>query len=337
MTALLSKVRYVLLTAGLAGSMAIASACAPPPPQASPPAQPGPSPAVQPSPTKPPMPTLPAATATPAKPATTINVVAKETDTGFVFEVDKVAVPAGKVSFVFKNSGKMTHELFVFPVQDISAVLAKMRAGQKVDEEKEIKGVAIAVEDVDPGKTETAEADLNPGWYELACFVKGKNPDGSTFVHYDKGQFFDIAVTGTGGPSGMVADPASTMTVDMTGDEGGSWLFVPDRIALKAGDVTFKVTNHMKAKHEFVVHKVGDLTEFKQTLLKGAHAEAHEELESLAAKELMEDLDPGKTEEKTVKLEPGIWVAACYLVSQAPDGSPFVHSDRGQHITFVVK
>ncbi len=330
-------VRSLVVVLALVGAMVTALACAPPPPQASPAAQPSPPPAVQPSATRPPAPTLPAASPTAAAQAVTVNVVAREADNGFVFDVDQPAVPSGKVKFVFKNAGKMTHELFVFPLQDISGVLAKMRAGEKVDEEKEIKGVAAAVEDVDPGKTETVEADLKPGWYELACFVKSKNPDGTTFVHYDKGQFFDLAVTGTGGPSPQVSTAGNSVTVEMTGDEAGSWLFVPDRVVVNAGQVTFKVTNHMKAKHEFVVHKIGDLVEFKQTLLKGAHAEVHEELEPLAAQELIEDLDPGKTEEKTVQLSPGVWVAACYLVSQNPDGSSFIHSDRGQHITFIVK
>ncbi len=315
--------------------LAISAACAPPP-QATPSPQPSPTAAV-PSPTKPPAPTLPAPTPTAAAPAAVVSVVARESDAGYVFDVDRVVVPAGKVTFVFKNSGKMTHELFVFPIQDLSGVLAKMRAGEKVDEEREIKGVAAVAEDVDPGKTVNVEAQLSPGWYELACFVKGKNPDGSTYVHYDKGQFFDIAVTGPGGPSPQVGQASNSVAIDMTGDEAGSWLFVPDRIVASAGKVTFRVTNHMKIRHELVVHKVGDLVGFKQLLLKGEHAEAHEELESLGAKELVEDLDPGKTVEATAELEPGVWVAACYLVSQNPDGSSFVHSDRGQHVTFVVK
>lgn len=53
--------------------------------------------------------------------------------------------------------------------------------------------------------------------------------------------------------------------------------------------------------------------------------------------ELFEDLGPGKTETKTLKLTPGFYVASCYMLSKAADGTSFIHRDKGQRIVFVVK
>ncbi|MBI3680396.1 MAG: cupredoxin domain-containing protein [Acidobacteria bacterium] len=333
--------KYFKLLAGVLVLAALVAACAAPTPAAQPTAIP---PTVTPlppppTPTKPPAPTAVPATPTPAAPAevvTTVNVVAKEAGNSYIFEVDKSAVPAGKVRFEFKNAGKMTHEIWIYPTQDISAMMALKRADKKLEETDYIKGVVGEAEDVDPGKSASIEATLKPGFYELACFVRSKNPDGSTYVHLNKGQFFTLAVTGPGGPSANVATAASTMTVQMmpgSGDLSSSWLFVPDRLVVNAGDVSFKVTNNMKEEHDFTLYPVGDVSDFVANKLKTGKGD----YDSIKATELMEDLEAGKTDTKTIKLTPGVWAAVCLMVGKNADGSSFIHYERGQRFVFTVK
>lgn len=284
-----------------------------------------------------PAPATPAPTATPAPataaPVATVNVVAKN----FSFELDKLVVPAGNVRFASKNAGTTTHDFWIYPPQDLTAYMAKKRSGEKIEGRDYLKG-ASELFDLEAGKSGEKDYEVKPGHYELACFVQSKEADGSTFVHIDKGQTLWLTVTGPGFPPAATT-PASTIAVEMKGEEEGAWLFVPDKLVVPAGDVTFKVTNGMKKEHEFVVHQLGDVSTFVAALVKGErpHGMVHEMLEPLKGQELIEDLPAGKTAEKTVKLGPGLWVAACYLVGKRPDGTSFIHSDRGQRFVFTVR
>lgn len=302
-------------------------------------AAPSPSAAAVATATLPPATPAPATTApTTAAPATaapvaTVNVVAKN----FAFELDKLVVPAGNVRFAFTNAGTLTHDFWIYPPQDLTAYLAKKRAGEKVKGRDYLKG-ASELFDLEAGKSGEKDYEVTPGYYELACFVQSKEADGSTFVHIDKGQTLWLTVTGPGFPPAATT-PASTIAVEMKGEEEGPWLFVPDKLVVPAGDVTFKVTNGMKQEHEFVVHQLGDVSMFVAALMKGGrpHGMVHEMLEPLKGQELIEGLPAGKTAEKTTKLTPGSWVAACYLVGKRPDGTSFLHSDRGQRFAFTVR
>jgi uncharacterized cupredoxin-like copper-binding protein len=266
--------------------------------------------------------------------ATTVNVTAKETDTGIVFEVDQAAVPAGPVHFVLNNAGKMTHEMWVYPVQDFRAMMALKRQDKEAGEEEYLKGLVGGVEDVEPGKSATLDGELKPGFYEVACFVRSKNADGTTFVHYDKGQYFTLAVTGPGGPSTDIVTPASTMNVEsVDGTDGTSWLMVPDKLVVSAGDVTFNVTNKMKEQHDFTIYPIGDVSAFVTKQLAGEKPDPA----TIKAIEVAEDIAAGQTATKTVKLEPGVYAAVCFIVSKDADGTSYLHSDRGQRFVFTVK
>lgn len=265
-----------------------------------------------------------------------VNVEAFEGDAGFFLKADQIVVPAGTVSFNFKNAGKLTHELMVYPVQDIGTVLAMNRAGKEVDEEKLIQGMAGMAQDVDAGKSASFKADLKPGFYELACHARSKDASGETFTHFDKGQFLTLAVSGPGGPSASVATAGSTLAISMNGDEKASWLFAPDRLVVSAGDVTFKVTNTMKEEHDFVVSPVGDTSKYVAAAMMPGMSH-NDDYSSFKGTELLKDLAPGKTDTKTLKLAPGLWMAACYMTSTGSDGTMFLHRDHGQRIVFLVK
>lgn len=265
-----------------------------------------------------------------------ITVTAREAGDSYLFEVDRLAIPAGPVQITFKNAGKMVHEVFLYPTQDLTAMVAQKRAGQKVKEGEFIKGLAGVAEDVEPGQSASFSATVKPGFYELACFARSKRPDGSTLLHYDMGQTVTIAVVGPGGPSADVLTPSSTLSIDFVpgeGDLAGSWLFKPDRLMAPAGDVTIKATNRMKEEHDVVVYPLGtvaDLIPRKLSGEKGIYG-------TIKGEEIIADLAPGKTESKVKKLTPGAWVVACFMVSKAADGTSFVHRDKGQRFTFQVK
>ena len=58
---------------------------------------------------------------------------------------------------------------------------------------------------------------------------------------------------------------------------------------------------------------------------------------TINATEVLEDIPAGQTMTATQALEPGVYVAVCFIVSQDADGTPFLHSDRGQRFVFTVK
>lgn len=269
-------------------------------------------------------------------PAAVVNIEAGESDSGFYLKADRLAVPAGKVTFNFVNKGKLTHELMVYPTQDVTTLLGLHRQDKKADEVALLKGMAGMAEDIDAGKSATFSGTLAPGLWELACHARSKDPAGKTFTHFDKGQFLTLAVIGPGGPAATVTTPASTLSVEMKGDEAASWPFVPDRLVVSAGEVAFKVTNSMKVEHDFVVNPLIDTTVLVTTKLDMGISHGFD-YGKINGTELFEDLAPGKTETKTLKLTPGLYVAACYMVSKAADGTSFIHRDRGQRFTFEVR
>ena len=282
--------------------------------------------------------TLAPATAAPATTAPTatavvVNVEASQADSSFLLKADQIAVPAGKVTFNFKNNGTMTHEVLVYPVQDVTKLLALKRNGTDADEKDFIKGLAVGLLDIEPAKSATADATLAPGLYELACWAVGKNPDGSTYEHFDKGQTLTLAVTGPGGPSAAITTAANAIKVTMQDGTDGSWVLIPDRLVATAGDVTFTLTNGMKIDHDFAVYPLGDVSGPIAAGLKSG-----QDIDLTApAVELFQDLAPGKTDSKSVKLAAGTYVMACFMVSKNADGTTFVHRDMGQRITFIVK
>jgi uncharacterized cupredoxin-like copper-binding protein len=144
-----------------------------------------------------------AAASAPAGAATTINVVGRD----FAFEFDRLSVPAGPVHLTMKNEGKMTHDLWVFESQDLTAYLARKRAGEKVKGKDFLKD-ATELFDLEAGESGVADIVLKPGQLEVACFVQGQNPDGSTFVHFDRSQQLTLEVIGPGVASRM--DKAAT-------------------------------------------------------------------------------------------------------------------------------
>jgi uncharacterized cupredoxin-like copper-binding protein len=90
----------------------------------------------------------------------------------------KQAAPAGKVTFVLKNSGKVTHE---FVVVKSSKPAGNLLKGSEADE----AGAAGEVGELKPGQTKKLSLTLKKGHYALLCNLPG---------HYKGGQFADFYV-----------------------------------------------------------------------------------------------------------------------------------------------
>jgi uncharacterized cupredoxin-like copper-binding protein len=90
----------------------------------------------------------------------------------------KQAAPAGKVTFVLKNIGKMTHEFVVVRTAKPAGSLLK---GREADE----TGAVGEVGELKPGQTKKLTLTLKKGHYALLCNLPG---------HYKAGQFADFYV-----------------------------------------------------------------------------------------------------------------------------------------------
>ena len=90
----------------------------------------------------------------------------------------KQASPAGKATFVLKNSGKATHEFVVVKTAKPAGNLMK---GKEADE----TGAVGEVGELKPGQTKKLTLTLTTGHYALLCNLPG---------HYKGGQFVDFYV-----------------------------------------------------------------------------------------------------------------------------------------------
>jgi uncharacterized cupredoxin-like copper-binding protein len=284
--------------------------------------------------------TAPTVSAAPSGPkinpaAPVVSIVASANGESLLLKMDQIAVAAGDITISFKNADtKMDHELWIYPVQDITKLMAAKRAGQSPDEVEFFKDLAGTTDSVAPGASIQIPVTLKAGLYEIACFETIKSADGkSAVVHIDKGQFATLAATGAGGPAASIATASNNLTVEMKDGPYGSWIFMPDRLVATAGNVTFKVTNNMKIAHDFVVYPIGDVS---GPIAEGLKSGENIDLAAPAVP-VAEDLDAGKTETNTIPLTPGTYVMACYMVSKNADGTTFIHRDMGQRIVFVVK
>lgn len=90
-------------------------------------------------------------------------------------------IPAGRVTFVVHNGGKVEHEFVVLRTK-IAASKLPMRAGGQ--QAKEV-GALGEIEEFKPGLTKRLTLTLKPGHHVLLCNVMG---------HYKAGQYSNFSV-----------------------------------------------------------------------------------------------------------------------------------------------
>ena len=135
----------------------------------------------------------PSATVTSPAPSqvTTVSVALQE----FAIVPSVASAPAGKVTFVAKNTGPDdVHEMVVLRTDLDPAALPVDNDG-KADEEGD--GITSIGEtgDVAVGATKDVAFDLAPGKYVLICNIVQTEPDGSKEAHYKVGMRTAFTVT----------------------------------------------------------------------------------------------------------------------------------------------
>ena len=92
-------------------------------------------------------------------------------------KLDKVSVPAGKVTFEVSNDSKdIIHEFMISPVTPGQTELPYVADETRVDEEK--AGHLGEVAELDPGKAGSVTIELKPGTYIAYCNIPGHFIDG---------------------------------------------------------------------------------------------------------------------------------------------------------------
>ena len=116
-----------------------------------------------------------AAPAAPAKATVTFKMV----EWDILPTTSTKAVP-GRVTFVVRNSGTITHEFVVLKTAKAAGNLAPSGAAEAPE-----TGAAGEIGEVKPGTVKRLTLSLARGHYSLVCNLKG---------HYNNGQFVDFYV-----------------------------------------------------------------------------------------------------------------------------------------------
>ena len=109
------------------------------------------------------------------------------------------------------------------------------------------------------------------------------------------------------------------------------WYVLPDKNAVNTGNITFKVSNHGRMDHEFIVTKTATPFDALPVTEEGLN-------EKKAGTELgeIEDIPPGETRMITLHLTPGRYILYCNKMGME-DHQMFSHYRRGMRVAFTVR
>lgn len=155
--------------------------------------------------------------------ASSVSVVLKE----WTLKASAQRVPAGKVTFVVRNAGKMKHEFVV--VRTDAAPNALPVKGAQASE----AGTKGEIKAFGPGGTKRLTLTLAPGKYVLICNLPG---------HYKAGQRLAFVVT----PAATSAAQTTNVSVSLF-DMG----FKLSKTTVPHGTVVFQLKNDGKLPHDF--------------------------------------------------------------------------------------
>ena len=97
------------------------------------------------------------------------NPVVRVTTDEWNMKPNIASVPAGDVTFVVTNKGKLDHEVVILKT-DLPANGLKINADDKYTVDESASGEVLGeVEDARPGQTKTATFSLTPGHYLFVC------------------------------------------------------------------------------------------------------------------------------------------------------------------------
>jgi uncharacterized cupredoxin-like copper-binding protein len=117
------------------------------------------------------------AVASPSQSAATIQLKMVEWD---ILPVATTKARPGRVTFVVRNAGKMTHEFVVIKTAKLAGNLAPPGEAEASE-----TGAVGEIEELKPGEVKRVTLTLKKGHYALICNLPG---------HYKLGQFLDFYV-----------------------------------------------------------------------------------------------------------------------------------------------
>jgi uncharacterized cupredoxin-like copper-binding protein len=104
-------------------------------------------------------------------------VIVKETE--FKFALNRSVVPAGRVTFKVKDTGKADHEMVIIRTSKDASKLSKGSGASEA-------GSVGEISDEGPGQSRTQTFVLKPGHYALVCNLPG---------HYKAGMYSNFTVS----------------------------------------------------------------------------------------------------------------------------------------------
>ena len=99
---------------------------------------------------------------------------------------DTSSVPAGSITFTFKNTGKIVHEMLITRTDTAPGQIVVEPGTKKFNEDDPTSKVVDEVSELAAGKTGSVTVDLTAGTYQLVCNVPG---------HYTHGMYMTLTVT----------------------------------------------------------------------------------------------------------------------------------------------
>jgi uncharacterized cupredoxin-like copper-binding protein len=127
------------------------------------------------------------------------NAVVRVMQDEFHMKPDIASVPAGKVTFVVVNQGKVDHEMVLLKTDKAPDKLVVQSGASKIDEAA--SGENLGEVEVEAGETNAGTFELTPGKYVLICNIVD---------HYKAAMYSAFEVTGT---AVKAAVPASATAV----------------------------------------------------------------------------------------------------------------------------
>lgn len=243
-----------------------------------------------------------------------LDVVAGE----YEFDLSATTVAAGRLPLTLRNEGVEPHQLMVARLHDdvtLDDYLAADAEGEEaasalVDE-------AGGVNAVDAGTSRTGYADLEPGDYIVLCFLP--TPAGPSHLH----EGMAAALTVVDAP--VVGAPASVNEIDLV-DFGFT---LPESGLGQPGP--YHVVNKGQSDHELALMRVDDDKGFADvvTFLQGGFRGE----QPLAFVGGAGGVEPGADTYVDLDLEPGTYVAMCFLPDAATGKR---HAELGMVTTFTV-
>lgn len=233
------------------------------------------------------------------------------------FEAPEEA-PAGLITFTFRNEGSAVHHAQVVRLNEGVTFEELMAAFQEGESAAfplftPVGGPALT----DPGDAGRVTLHLDPGAYALLCFVE----DEAGIPHLAQGMARPLTITGEAAPE---AKPRVDLTVSMADFQ----YTMPDEV--DAGPQTWEVTNNGPQPHELVVQKLAPGKSPEDVIAFFHNPQGPPPFTNFGG---MQALSPDEAGWLHLDLEPGTYVAICYVPDPASGKG---HMDLGMVKTFRV-